>query len=155
MKTKTLCIFLLAIFAGFQAATAKEREDKPFKTVIQYFIDSHINSDAKKLNEVLSEEAVYRIPRRGKIMQQSRSELLSALRKDNGVVQNCSSQFEILGATDALVLARVDFKYPEFTQQNYLTLEKEDNKEWKITVVYKIFNDNAPSGSPAPVSTAN
>jgi hypothetical protein len=55
--------------------------------------------------------------------------------------KNCEAKYEVLAKSDALVIARVDFNYENTIQHNYLTLEKNIDKEWKITQVCKVFDD--------------
>jgi len=47
----------------------------------------------------------------------------------------------VLAKSDALVIARVDFNYENTIQHNFLILEKNIDKEWKITQVCKVFDD--------------
>ncbi|MDF3077286.1 MAG: hypothetical protein K0S09_1175 [Sphingobacteriaceae bacterium] len=148
MKAKIL-ILLIAAGLGSGSAVAQTKSCEP---IIQNFIESHINSDAKALNKILSSEAVYKVPKQANLRVQSRTDVISAMQRVSGTKQNCTGTFQVLGNTEAFVLARVDFKYPEFTQQNFLTIERNDGSDWKITMVCKAFIDDA-TAKPANVST--
>lgn len=148
---QTFLLFCLLAIAGLQTAGAQDKS-QTYAAVLTSFVDSHINSDFKKLNQILSDDATYKIPRQDQLIVQQKTALLEAMRQTKGVVQNCSSSSEILAKTDAFVIAKVNFKYPEFTQENYLTLEKDANSAWKISQVYKVFNTTG--GSSSPVTTA-
>jgi hypothetical protein len=69
------------------------------------------------------------------------------MKKEAGVQQNCSANYEVLAKSDALVIARVDFGYQDCIQHNYLIVEKNAGHDWKITQVCKIFDDiQVPDG---------
>lgn len=122
--------------------------DAGYNTVIRDFIDSHMNSNYKKLNNIMDENSTFKIPRGEKVIQQSKSSLIDAMKNVAGTKQNCESNFEVLAKSDALVIARIDFTYHDSIQHNYLIVEKNDNQQWKITQVYKMFDDiQAPQGS--------
>lgn len=153
MKTKSQLILFVAMIAYSFGANAKE-QNLSYKNVIQYFIDSHINADAKKLNAILSEDATYRIPRQNKVAIHKKSDLLAVMKSDAGAKQNCTGNFEIIETTDALILARVDFNYATGVQKNYLTIEKDTANRWKITSVSKVFSDDTAINT-ARVNTSN
>ncbi len=149
MKLKILLICLLALGAGMQYASANTKPaPKNNSEVIQYFIDSHMNADHKTLDMILDDDASYKISAQNKLITHSRSALINAMKGDKGIVQNCTSSFEIIKQTDVMTLARVDFKYPGFNQQNILLIEKGAGDTWKISRVYKFFDDAAPGKSP-------
>jgi hypothetical protein len=72
-----------------------------------------------------------------------------------GTQQNCQSNYEVLANSDALVIARVDFTYHDNIQHNYLIVEKNDNQEWKITQVCKMFDDIETPDNKEPVTAKN
>ena len=63
------------------------------------------------------------------------------MKKEGALKQNCEADYEVIAKSSALVMVRVDFNYDNCVQQNFLTLEKNADKQWKITQVCKIFND--------------
>ena len=72
---------------------------------------------------------------------QSKSNLVDQMKNDKGIKQNCDSKYEVLAKSDAMVIARIDFKYDNCTQHDFLIIEKNDDREWKITQVCKMFED--------------
>lgn len=140
------------MFAGLAGSGRAFAQAKSFEPVIKNFISSHINSDPKTLSRILSSDAVYKVPKQANLRVQSRSEVLGAMQKVAGTKQNCTGSFELLGSTEAFVVARVDFKYPQFTQQNFLTIERSEGSDWKVTMVCKAFIDDA-AARPAAIST--
>lgn len=112
-----------------------------YDKIILDFIDSHQKSDYRKLDEVLNDDACFKLPRGEKVLVQSKSSLVAAMKKDGGLRQNCESSYEVLAKSGAIVIARIDFKYDNCTQHDYLILEKNLDREWKITQVCKMFED--------------
>jgi hypothetical protein len=115
-----------------------------YEAVIGDYITSYMNSDSKKLKKILSDDACVKIPRAEAVIVQHKANLVDQMRID-AVKQTCTSKYEIIVKSDALVIARVDFEYANFKQQNYITLEKNEDKEWKITQICKFFPANDKS----------
>ncbi|MXV17030.1 nuclear transport factor 2 family protein [Hufsiella ginkgonis] len=151
MKSK---LVIACVTALFMAVQARSEEPKSYTAVISTFISGHVNTDAKKLDNVLSDDATFKIPRQNKVIVQSRSALLNAMKQESGVVQNCSSSYQLITKTDALIMARVDFKYPGFVQQNFITMERSGDAGWKITQVYKISENAEKNAGSYPLVTA-
>lgn len=141
MRLKSIVIFLLGIIITNHAFAA----DKPTEShtsVLNYFMDSYINSDYKKLKSVLSEDAVYTSNRDVRIIKHTATDVLNQMKKNEGVLQkDCNISSTVISETDALVIARVDINYELFggNQQNFVVIEKNKQGEWKITQVYKMF----------------
>lgn len=108
-------------------------------SVIEAYIDANVHCNAALLNQVMDNEAVLKITRQGKVVEQTKKELVDFYKKRGDITLNCTSDFEILSACDCVVMARVDFKYPLFTQQNYVTVVKDENGVWKISQIHR-FN---------------
>jgi hypothetical protein len=143
MKNKLLVVYIIAALLTTTSTGYAKHHHNPsnYDVVIGDFIDSYMNSDFKKLDKVLSDDACVKIPRAEAVVVQRKASLVAKMKTDKGVQQNCTSKYEIIAKSDAMVLARVDFQYTNFKQQNYIILEKNDDKEWKITQVYKMFQD--------------
>ena len=141
-------IFLMACMIGI--LTAKASYGKPvlpkYQQVIKAFIDSHLNGTYKSLKPILDNEAYVHIPRGEGVILESKYDLLDQMRSVGVTTQKCDYNFEVLAESDALVIARVDFLYGNGIQQNFLTLEKDENKDWKIMQVYEMFKDKPEQG---------
>ncbi|MES2276673.1 MAG: nuclear transport factor 2 family protein [Bacteroidota bacterium] len=144
MKNKFLLVcMILGSFAAVNKSYALDGGIAPsYKDVINNYIDGYMTGNYKKLDKVLSDDANVKIPRADVVLTHSKNSLMEQLKKDGAVKQNCESKYEVLDKSDAMIVAKVDFKYGDFTQHNYLVLEKDENKEWKITQVCKFFQDN-------------
>lgn len=143
MKNKILVACMICVLSATTFAHSKplEKVSTGYDKIILDFIDSHENSDYKKLDDILNDDACFKLPRGEKVLVQSKSSLIAQMKKDKGVQQNCESKYEVLAKSDAIVIARIDFKYDNCTQHDFLILEKNMDKEWKITQVCKMFED--------------
>ena len=150
-KLLVVCIISLLSATATYAFTGP-KSDGDYKTVINDFIDSHVNSDYKKLKNILDDNSSLNIPRGNKVIKQDKSSLVESLKGNSGTKQNCESNYQVLAKSDALVIARVDFSYHDTIQHNYLIVEKDDNEQWKIAQVYKMFDDNETPVYTEPVT---
>jgi hypothetical protein len=142
MKSKILAVCMVCIsLAAASAHSSTNKNSSTYDKVILDFIDSHENSDYKKLDKVLNDDACLKLPRGEKVLVQSKESLVGEMKKDQGTQQNCESKYEVLAKSNAMVIARIDFKYSNCTQHDYLILEKNDDKDWKITQVCKMIED--------------
>ncbi len=135
-------IFILS--AAVSQANSGQKVAPGYDNVIKDFIEGHMKSDHAKLENVLNDEASIKIPRGETVLVQNKSDIVAQVRQNEGVQQNCESAYEVLAKSNAIVIARVDFKYANCIQHNYLILEKNRDKEWKITQDCKIFDDIEP-----------
>lgn len=156
MKNKFLVVCIMSLLSATATlAYTGPTTEAGYTAVIRDFIDSHMNSNYKKLNKVLDENSTFKIPRGEKVIQQNKESLIEAMKSNAGTQQNCQSNYEVLAKSDALVIARVDFSYQNNIQHNYLVVEKDDKQEWKITQVYKMFDDIEMPGNNTPVTAKN
>jgi hypothetical protein len=143
MKLKAIVMILLGIIITSQAyAIEKEQLTKSHQSVLDCFMKSYLNTDYKLLKQVLSQDATFTTNRAETILNHKANEVLDFMKKNNGAVQgHCTIDSTILCKTDVLVIARVDVHYELFEgdQQNFVIMEKNKAKEWKITKVYKMY----------------
>lgn len=143
MKRKILlCMAILGIsFTVASADTDKPAASVNLKSssVIEAYIDANVHCNAALLNQVMDNEAVLKITRQSKIVEQNKRDLVDFYKKRGDITLNCTSNFEILSTSDCVVMVRVDFKYPLFTQENYVTVVKDQNGIWKISQIHR-FN---------------
>jgi hypothetical protein len=140
MKRKIIIACIVGILSVVNCYAKNPGTALPgYKEVLQMFIDSHMTFDYKKLKKILDENASYRISRGDQIVVQPKDELLDQMRSVGKYQQPCTNSYVVLSESDGMVVARVDFVYENGSQQNYVMLGKNDDKEWKIMQVYKIF----------------
>jgi hypothetical protein len=155
MKSKFLVVcMILGLLATANSGYSKHPNASGYVAVISDYIDSYTNSDFKKLNKILSDDACVKIPRAEKVIIQNKASLVAQMKAD-ATIQNCTSKYEVIAKSDAIVLARVDFEYENFKQQNFIILEKNEDKEWKITQVCKIFQSKNKPADPSESLTAS
>lgn len=137
MKGKVL---VYAVMLSMAVTVASARPDYPSKSVnakasnvIEAFVNAHTHGDAALFNAILNGNAVIKLNRRDQIVTQTKSELVGFCKKSGPVDLNCTADYEVLSSSDCVVMARIDFKFPEFVQQNYVTIEKDKKGLWKIT----------------------
>lgn len=141
MKLKS---FLVCTVLGAVLTTSSFAYNPPaadVKNVIEAFAQSHISTDANKMEKILSADALMKFSKGTEVLSQGHSAIVNLMRKNQGTKQNCSTVVDILASSDAMVLAKVNFVYEGFTIENYLTLELDRSQNWKITRINKFFND--------------
>ncbi|RYU91386.1 hypothetical protein EWM62_05445 [Mucilaginibacter terrigena] len=139
MKKKILITCLMWVLGGALVNATPDREGRMYDKVIKTFIESHMTSAYQKLNSVLADNAVFKLSRGEGILVQTKSALVEQLKKEPAINQNCDYSYDIMAESDAIVIAKVNFFYPDGVQENYLMLERNPDKEWKIANVYKMF----------------
>ncbi len=147
MKLKIFVILLLGITITNQA-NASNKPTASHRTVLDYFMESYLNTDHKMLREVLSKDAVVTSNRDVNVIKHNAADVLGLMKKNAGArQQDCHITSTILSKTDALVIARVDVKYDLYNgdQQNFVVIEKDKAGEWRITQIYKMFVDKKSS----------
>ena len=144
MKSKSFKACLIGILAAFSILAYAAPVAGDYDKVIKEYIESQMNGDYKILKKIMSDNAAFNIPRAEKVVVQTKPEILTTMKEVGEAKHECRVTYEVVARSNALVMAQVEFSYPNCTQQNFLVLEKDDNKEWKIAQVYKIFNDKEP-----------
>lgn len=142
MKLKSFLLFTVlgtvltaATFANTPSLSAKA------KNVINSFAESHLYTDASKLEKILSADAVIKFSKGYEVLSQGQSAVIKLMQQNQSVKQNCSIAIDVLASDDAMVLAKVNFVYEGFVVENYLTLELDRTQNWKITRINKFYID--------------
>ncbi|SKB49894.1 nuclear transport factor 2 family protein [Daejeonella lutea] len=132
---------LIAAIANLSFAGFPPRD---IKSILSEFADSHVNSDVRKMEGILSETAVLKFTRENEVQTYSQQSIIHLMKLNLGVKQNCTTQIGVIADSDALAIAKVNFIYDGFVIENYLTLEWHKGA-WKITRIDKFFNaDKSP-----------
>jgi Putative lumazine-binding len=156
MKITIFKACLVGILTAFSITTyAADPATGDYNKVVKDYIDSHMNANYKNLNKVMSDDATFKIPRAENVIVQTKSDIVNEMKKEGALKQNCGADYEVIAKSSALVMVRVDFNYDNCIQQNFLTLEKNADKQWKITQVCKIFNDKDTEGTAPKVIAYN
>ncbi|MBB5395293.1 hypothetical protein [Mucilaginibacter sp. AK015] len=139
MKRKILIACLAWVLGAAVVYATPPREARLYDKVIQTFIESHMTSAYQKLNSILADDAVFKLSRGEQVLVQNKGALVDQMKQQKAVTQNCDYAYNILAESDAIVIAKVSFFYPDGVQENYLMLERDAQKQWKIANVYKMF----------------
>lgn len=135
MAAVVLCLSAAGLLAGESQPLAKVNASAD--NVIEAFVNANKFGDAGLLNAVLNPGAVIRLNRGAQVITQSKSDLVAFYKRSGGVEMNCKADYKILSASDNTVTARIDFSFPEFVQQHFVTIEKDRKGRWKITQISK------------------
>jgi len=144
MKVTIFKVCLVGILAAFSMSAYSGPISGDYEKVVKEYITSHMNSDYKLLKKIMNDNAAFNVPRAENVLVQSKPDVVNNMKEVGESKQNCQATYEVVAKSNALVMVRVDFCYPNCTQQNFLVLEKDDSRQWKIAQVYKIFNDKEP-----------
>lgn len=143
MKLRSL-LFLAVLLAGTNVPSFAVNPPVDVKGTLNDFAESHMNTDAGKMQKIISPNAVMKFTLGTQVQTYSQQSILSLMKQNLGVKQNCSTQIDLVASSDALVLARVSFVYEGYVIENYLTVEW-NGKNWHITRIDKFFNDEKSS----------
>jgi hypothetical protein len=155
MKITILKACLIGILTACSISAYSGPKTGDYDKVIKAYIESHMNGDYKILKKIMNDNATFEIPRDEKVIVQSKPDIVGNMKEMGGMKQNCKATYEVVAKSSALVMVRVDFCYDNCTQQNYVVLEKNDDRQWKIAQVYKIFNDKEPGATNEKVIANN
>lgn len=83
--------------------------------------------------------AVLKLNKQDELITHTKSDLITFYKRSGLISLNCTSDYQVLSSNECVVLARVDFRFPGFVQQNYITIEKDKKGLWKISQINR-FN---------------
>jgi hypothetical protein len=155
MKKNILWAVMIVILSALSTKSYAGANPEPYVNVIRKFIDGHMNGDFRAIREVMDGESSVIFPRGETIIREPKTDLIGEMRSQGITRQNCTSNYEVIAKSEALVLARVDFHYANATQHHFLVMEKNADKDWKIVQVYEVIDDKPTSPSPSNVLTSN
>ena len=145
MKLKSFLLFAVLGTVLTTATFANTPLSAKAKFVLDLFAESHLNTDASKLEKILSTDALMKFSKGYQVLSHSQSTVIRLMRQNQGILQNCSTVVDVLASDDAMVLAKVNFVYEGFVVENYLTLELDRTQNWKITRIDKFYFDAGSS----------
>ena len=145
MKLKSFLLFTVLGTVLTTATFANTPLSAKAKFVLDLFAKRHQNTDASKLEKILSTDVLMKFSKGYQVLSQDQSAVIRLMRQNQGIIQNCSTVVDVLASCDAMVLAKVNFVYEGFVVENYLTLELDRTQNWKITRINKFYID---AGSP-------
>lgn len=139
---KTIQTLLAATFMVLSLNSFAIEDPKSQKLGMDYalktYIDAIASGKVKGFAEILDNDVKFTITRGEKIINYSKSEMLSSLKSSENISQNCQTNYAIVeqGPTQAII--KVTMKYDVFSRINYVTMAQ-TSKGWKITNVSSVF----------------
>lgn len=136
---KTILMFLAILSIAVTVANAEGVEPSRkvnasrAANVIDAFIEAQVKGDASLFKQILADDIVMKVNRPTSINCHTKEDLLSYYKQNPNTLMHCKSNYEILSSSEASIMARVDFKFPTFVQQNFVSLERDSAGSWKIT----------------------
>jgi hypothetical protein len=139
MKKQFFTCLLICLITGGVSVAAKSKLTASPESVIAAYIDAFKNSDAAILKEIMHDDAYITMARQSQVIKHTKTQLVQFYKKEKSML-NCSASHQIVSCCDAVAVINVDFKFENFTQRNYITIEKNENNEWKVMNVNKFFS---------------
>lgn len=142
MKTlKTTLIALLATFTFSiaNASTPNTNEKLTLRYAITAYVDAFAHGQIQNLTEVIDDSAKFSQTRGQKVCFFSKDQILQGLKNQQNVEQNCTTHVDLVENTYALVVYKVEMRYPTFSRFSYVTMADTGNG-WKITNVATVFS---------------
>lgn len=139
---KTLRTLLAASFMIMSFSTIADELNTSNKLSIDFALKSYLDAISegklKGFAEILDNDVKFTVSRGEKIINYSKSEMLNSLKLQEGVKQNCQTEFQIVEKSLTQSIVKVTQKYDEFTRVNFVTFNN-TSKGWKITNVSSSF----------------
>lgn len=126
------------ISLGAFAEDEKNSEKLKMDYTVRTYIDAVTAGKVKPLNEVLESDAKFTLTQGERIIKFSRYETLNWLKNNEGIRQNCSTDFKIIEMDASQAVVKISMKYDTFLKVNLLSLAN-TKKGWKITNVSTSF----------------
>jgi len=137
---KTLIATLLILLSGRTFASEDISAEKlTMDHVLQTYINAVTHGQITGLSDVLENSVKFTTTRGAKIINNSKSEMLTALTRTSNINQNCITEHSVIEQTSTQAVIKVSMKYEDFTRVNVINLAKA-GKRWKITNVSTSFN---------------
>src|SRR5690606_9933354 len=111
LKSILLCTVLGAVLTS--ATFANNRPEVDAHTVLSEFAESYLNTDASRLEKVLSKEALLKFAKGNVVQSQNHATIITTMRQNQGVEQNCSITTDVIASNDAMMIAKVNFVYKD------------------------------------------
>ena len=139
---KTLKTLLAAVLMVVSFNALADEESKKEKLGVDYalktYIDAISDGKVKGLSEVVDRDAKFTLTRRDQVLSFTKSEILTSLKKNEEVQQNCETTYQLLDLAGNQAVYKVIMKYADFSKINMVTINN-TGRGWKITNVSSSF----------------
>ena len=135
MRTLKISILLLAIMATSVAGKASQVNEK---LSMKYAADTYVNAlchgQVKDIAAIFDNDAKFTSTRGQNIANFTKGDILTSLRSNKGIEQNCAVTSSVLEALPDQVIMKINMKYDAFTRVDIVTM-LQTRAGWKITNV--------------------
>ncbi|WP_407431566.1 nuclear transport factor 2 family protein [Arcticibacter sp.] len=140
MKTLRILTAALMAIISFSAFAEDETNSEKLKMnyTVKTYIDAVTQGRVKELAAVLESDARFTLTQGERIINFSRYETLKWLKMNEGIRQNCSTDYKIIEMDASQAVVKISLKYDTFSKINLLSLAN-TKKGWKITNVSTSF----------------
>ncbi len=132
---------MLVAVLGIASAVQAKPNSSDYNSVIRAFIESRLHTDYETMKTILSREAVEKLPREKEVYNSTATDLLRAMKVNDGVEQSCTAEYKVLAECEGMIMAQIDFIYDQHTISEFITLERGKGLEWKVTGINKFFKN--------------
>ena len=138
LKLITLSLCFMMVYGTTWANQQTSAGKLTSNFTMQAYLDAVQHGKLKGFAQVIDENAKFTMQRGEKLISQTKSEMLAALKKLENVEQNCQVSQSVVQSLPNQIIMKVDMKYETFTRVNYVTLS-ESNSGWKVAQVSTTF----------------
>jgi hypothetical protein len=139
LKTTIIALLLTVTYNFTKAAAPDVNEKLTMRYAIAAYVDAFAHGHFDGLPEVIDDSAKFTLNRGQKILSFSKTDIITSLKGQQNVEQNCKTTTRIVENTGNLVVYKVQMKYDNFSRINYVTMT-DTGAGWKITNVSTVFN---------------
>ena len=137
MKTLMTNSFAAIIFVLASASVKAETKSTRLATAdnsVNLYIETITKGNVENMDALFGSQFIQNTNANGKVTTHSKEQILSFIKGQKNVKQNCNASYALMEQSDDYAVAKVEMKYREFTKIDYVTLSKE-GADWKINQV--------------------
>ncbi|MCL4640182.1 MAG: nuclear transport factor 2 family protein [Pseudosphingobacterium sp.] len=143
MKTFITSIIAAIVLTGTVAFSATPKPAKrsniaAINQTLDRYSDAVTNGQLTNIEQLFSEQFHQRIVQRKKGNSFNKKQLVSFLKNQRNVQQNCKTDYSILEENDGVTIAKIEMKYKEFSRIDYVTISQTD-QGYQISQVISTF----------------
>ena len=141
MKTLMTTFLAAIIFVSASAFTKAETKSSRLATAdnsVNLYIETIANGNVENIDGLFSTQFIQHTNANGKVTTHSKEQILSFIKGQKNVKQDCSTTYAVMEQNGDYTLAKVEMKYSGFTKVDYVTLSKE-GADWKVNQVVTTY----------------
>lgn len=132
LKTITAAFLMFLSLNSFAADGSAEKLKMNY--ALKTYVDAVAHGKVENVSEVLDKDIKYTITRGERILSYTKNEMLSWLKKNTDIEQNCVTDYKVIETTGNHSIVKFTMKYDGFSNVAYLSLAN-TQKGWKIVSI--------------------